>query len=168
MFNNEIVLAIKPNNNQMVTHSSTVIRTPSQSNLHLQKTAVPKIDLVLFDWREHALSCKSFFSVLTAKQFILKTTKNNPAYVSLIIVPADSLSLSPPLLCAIFSCPQDPPCSCLSFSLSSFLPHSLLFGSAAALEDAWHLSIICTQEDHTKGRWVQQRVDRQMSKRGNE
>lgn len=48
--------------------------------------------------------------------------------------------------------------------LSSFLPHSLLFGSAAALEDAWHLSIICTQEDHTKGRWVQQRADRQMSK----
>lgn len=52
--------------------------------------------------------------------------------------------------------------------LSSFLPHSPLFGSAAALEDAWHLSIICTQEDHTKGRWVQQRVDRQMSKKRNE
>lgn len=51
---------------------------------------------------------------------------------------------------------------------SSFLPLSLLFGSAAALQDAWHLSIMCTQEDHTRREWVQRRAERQMSKKRNE
>lgn len=90
---------------QCCSHSSTIIGTPSQSNLDLPETAVPKIDLVLFEWREHALSCKMFFlffPVLTANHFILKTTKNNPAYVFLIIVPPDS------------------PCTLLSFSLYYF------------------------------------------------
>lgn len=93
---------------------------------------------------------KAFFSVPTAKHFILKTTKNNPAYVSLITVPADPPSLSPSLLLVLFLvAPRIPHARVCQF-LSSFLPHSLLFGSAAALEDAWHLSTMCTQEDHTK------------------
>lgn len=54
--------------------------------------------------------------------------------------------------CAIFSCPQDPPCSCLSFSLLFFLLHSLLFGSAAALEDAWHLGGIKGVDGWTRKR----------------
>lgn len=115
-----MMLAIKPNT-QMVTHSSTVIRTPSQSNLHLKNTAVPKIDLVLFDWREHALSCESFFSVPTAKQFILKTTKNNSAYVFLIIVPADSPSLSLLFSVLFLVAPRIPHVRVCHF-LSSFLP----------------------------------------------
>lgn len=143
---------------QMATHSSSIIRTPRRSNLDLQETAVPKIDPVLFEWREHSLSCKIFSlffflspSVPTAKQFILKTTKNNPAYISLIIVPADSPLLSSALFLVAPRIPHV--CHFLSsfFFLLLLLLHSLLFGSAAALEDAWHLGIICTQENHTKG-----------------
>lgn len=48
MFNDKTMLAIKFNT-QMAACSSTIIRAPSQSNLHLQKTAVLKIDLVLFE-----------------------------------------------------------------------------------------------------------------------
>lgn len=87
----------------------------------------------------------------TAKHFILKTSKYNPACVSLVVVPADSPSLSPSLPHAIFSCPQDPLCS----RLSPPPPLSLLFGSAAALEDAWHRGTVRTREDGTKGKWVQ-------------
>lgn len=38
-----------------------------------------------------------------------------------------------------------------------FLLLSLLFGSPAALEDAWHLRIIPIQENHTKGRRAQRK-----------
>lgn len=124
------MLAIKPNTH-MVTLSSHITRRPSQS---LQKAAVPKIDLVLFDRREHALAYKRLVSVPNAKQFILKTTKNNPACVFLINVPADS----PLLFSVLFLVAPRIPHVCVSHFLSSFLPHSLLFGSAAALEDAWH------------------------------
>lgn len=116
--------------------------------------------IVWFDRMDVPLKLSS--PVLTAKHFILKTSKYNPACVSLIVVPADSPSLSPPLLRVIFSCPQDPPCARLSFSPPP-LPHSLLFGSAAALEDAWHHGTVCTQEDDAKGKRVQRRAERRMS-----
>lgn len=73
-----------------------------------------KIAVVWFDRGDMLLKLSS--PVLTAKHFILKTSKYNPACVSLIVVPADFPSLSPPLPHAIFSCPQDPPCARLSFS----------------------------------------------------
>lgn len=104
---------------QITAQSKTITRTPSQSNLLFQKTAVPKIALVLFDWREHALSCKNIFFLfwLRNSSFLkqLKITwpmfSSSPRLQTLHRSPL----LSPP--CAIFSCPQDPPCSCLSFSL---------------------------------------------------
>ncbi|KAI4830001.1 hypothetical protein KUCAC02_001655, partial [Chaenocephalus aceratus] len=46
MFHNRMKLAIKPNN-PMRTQSSSIIRAPSLSNLHSEKTAVPKIDFVV-------------------------------------------------------------------------------------------------------------------------
>lgn len=64
-----------------------------------------------------------------------------------------TLSLSPFLSSVLFLVAPRIPCVRVCHFLSSFHPHSLLFGSTAALEDAWHLSIICTLEDHTKGRW---------------
>lgn len=98
---------------------------------------------------------KAFFSVPTANDFILKTTKNNPAYVSLNAVPADPPSLSPSLLLVLFLvAPRIPHARVCQF-LSSFLPLSLLFGCAAALEDAWQLSTMCIQEDRTKVKRVQ-------------
>ncbi|TWW67719.1 Very-long-chain 3-oxoacyl-CoA reductase-B [Takifugu flavidus] len=39
-------------------------------------------------------------------------------------------------------------------------PHKL--GKWAALEDAWHHGVVCTQEDDTKGKWVQRRAERRM------
>ena len=107
-----------------------------------------------------------FFSVPTAKHFILKMAKNNLAYVSLIIVPADSPSLSSLLFSVLFLVAPRIPHVRVCHFLSCFLPLSLLFGSAAAPEDAWHLGIICTQEDHTKGTRAQQRVDRRKVREG--
>lgn len=117
-------------NTQMAACSSTIIRAPSRSNLHLQKTAVLKIDLVLFEWREHALSCKSFFFFLPLfrlqnSSFLKQLKITRPMFPSSLRLQTLSLSLAPPpslLLCAIFSCPQDPPCSCLSLSLLFPLP----------------------------------------------
>lgn len=64
---------------------------------------------ITIDWFDRAdMLLKLSSPVLTAKHFILKTSKYNPACVSLLVVPADFPSFSPPLLHAIFSCPQDP------------------------------------------------------------
>lgn len=76
----------------------------------------------------------------------LQTLYHSPFFFSVLFLAA------PRIPCALFVIFSHPP---------------LLFGSAAALEDAWHLSIVCIQ-DRTKWKWVQRRAERQMSKKGNE
>lgn len=160
---------------QTATHSSSIIRTPRRSNLDLQETADPKIDPVLFEWREHALSCKIFSlffffpspSVPTAKQFILKTTKNNPAYISLIIVPADSPLLSSALFLVAPRIPHV--CHFLSssfFFLLLLLPSVWLCCSPGGrLASRHHLH---SRKSHKGGSRARRRADRWMSRRGNE